>query len=204
MTILGPILLAVLILLPVYLSEVSTSLKKVAVLDETGWFYQKFHNQGNVHFYYVDKNVRQARAEALAKGDLLLYIPLPELNIPENAELFSTKQPGLFLRSYIKTVMKSVVENKKLLAQGINPEVIKSVKANINLVTINDKSNRGRYRKTGQHGCRNGTGYFFGDSHLHVCFYVRSTGYERGDGRKTKPHCGSDYLFGEAFSADAG
>ncbi len=136
MTILGPILIAALVILPVYLSEVSTSMKKVAVLDETGWFYQKFHSQGNIQFYYVNENVQQAKAEALAKGNLLLYIPLPELNLPENAELFSIKQPGLFLRSYIKTVMRNVVENKKLLAKGINPEVIKSVKANINLITI--------------------------------------------------------------------
>ncbi len=136
MTILGPILLAALILLPVYLSKVGTSKIKVAVLDETGWFYQKFHNQGDVQFYYVNNNVQQAKAEALAKGDMLLYIPLPKLNLPENAELLSLKQPGLFVRTYIKTVMKQVVEDKKLLANGIDPNVIKSVKAHINLITI--------------------------------------------------------------------
>ncbi len=136
MTILGPILMATLMLLPVYLSEVGTSMKKVAVLDETGWFFQKFHNQTDIQFYYVDKNVEQAKAEALTKGDMFLYIPLPKLNLPENAELFSIKQPGLFVRTYIKTVMKQVVEDKKLLAKGIDPNVIKSVKAHINLVTI--------------------------------------------------------------------
>ncbi len=136
MTILGPVLMAALIILPVYLVENTTSTEKVAVLDETGWFFQKFHNQEDIHFYYVDKNVEQAKAEALAKGDMLLYIPLPQLNLPENAELFSIKQPGLFVRSYIKTVMKQVVEDKKLLAKGIDPNVIKSVKSHINLITI--------------------------------------------------------------------
>ncbi len=136
MTILGPVLMAALIILPVYLAESGTSMEKVAVLDETGWFYQKFHNQEDIQFYYVDKNVQQAKAEALAKGDMLLYIPLPKLNLPENAELFSIKQPGLFVRSYVKTVMKQVVEDKKLLAKGIDPNVIKSVRAHINLVTI--------------------------------------------------------------------
>jgi ABC-2 type transport system permease protein len=136
MTILGPVLMAAFVILPVYLAENSTSLEKVAVLDETGWFYQKFHDQENVQFYYVDKDVEQAKAEALAKGDMLLYIPLPRLNLPENAELFSIKQPGLFVRNYIKTVMKQVVEDKKLLAKGIDPNMLKSVKAHINLVTI--------------------------------------------------------------------
>ncbi len=135
MTILGPVLMAALVILPVYLAESTSSTEKVAVLDETGWFFQKFHNRGDVHFYYVDKDLQRAKAEALAKGDMLLYIPLPELNLPENAELFSVKQPGLFAKSYIKTVMKQVVEDKKLLAKGIDPNVIKSVKAHINLIT---------------------------------------------------------------------
>jgi len=136
MTIIGPILMAALVILPIYLAENTTSMVKVAVLDETGWFFQKFHNQEDINFYYVNENVEQAKAEALAKGDMLLYIPLPELNLPENAELFSIKQPGLFVRSYVKTVMRQVVEDKKLLARGIDPNVIKSVKAHINLVTI--------------------------------------------------------------------
>ncbi len=136
MTILGPVLMAALMILPIYLAESSTTKENVAVLDETGWFYQKFHDQGEVHFYYVDKNVAQAKADALAKGDMLLYIPRTQLNVPENAELFSMKQPGLFVRNYIKNVMKQVVEDKKLLAKGIDPNVLKSVKAHINLVTI--------------------------------------------------------------------
>jgi ABC-2 type transport system permease protein len=136
MTILGPLLMAALIILPVYLAQKTSSSVKVAVLDETGWFYQKFHSQDNMQFYYVDKDVEQAKSEALVKGDMLLYIPLPKLNLPENAELFSIKQPGLNVRNYIKSVMKQVVEDKKLLAKGIDPNVLKSVKAHINLVTI--------------------------------------------------------------------
>ena len=38
--------------------------------------------------------------------------------------------------SYIKSVMRKVIENEKLKAQGIDPEVLKSAKANINLSTI--------------------------------------------------------------------
>ncbi len=136
MTLLGPLLMAALVVLPVYLAENSTSNVNVDVLDETGWFFQKFHDQENLHFHYVDKNVEQAKADALAKGNMLLYIPLTRLNLPENAELFSVKQPGLFVRNYIKTVMKQVVEDKKMLAKGIDPNVLKSIKAHIHLVTI--------------------------------------------------------------------
>jgi len=67
---------------------------------------------------------------------LLLYIPKTELNIPVFAELFSTKQAGLSVTAYIKSVMKREAENKKLLSSGIDPEVIKSSKVKIKLSTI--------------------------------------------------------------------
>ncbi|HPS84563.1 MAG TPA: ABC transporter permease, partial [Bacteroidales bacterium] len=44
MTILGPILMAALFVVPVYLSNVSDQHKKIAVLDETGLFQNKFPN----------------------------------------------------------------------------------------------------------------------------------------------------------------
>ncbi len=137
MTVLGPLLMAAIVILPAYLAEIGeTTTKKVDVLDETGWFYQKFKDQEKIKFFYVNDDFETAKQKALLTGNMLLYIPRPQLNIPVNAELYSAKQPGLNVRTYIKTVMKRVVENKKLLASGIDPEIIKASKVNINLVTI--------------------------------------------------------------------
>ncbi len=126
------------IILPALLSEWSeTGEKRVAVLDETGLYFEKFKDQENLTFYYVYEDLDNEKDKALyKKGDLLLYIPLTQLSLPVNAQLFSTKQPGLNVTSYVKSVMKQVVEDEKLKAQGIDPEVIKSAKADINLSTI--------------------------------------------------------------------
>ncbi len=138
MTIIGPVLMAAMIILPAYLADWSEATeKRIAVLDETGWFYEKFKDQDNITFYYVNGDLASEKEIALTKnGDLLLYIPRTELNIPVNSELYSIKQPGLNVTSYIKSVMKQIVENKKLLASGIDPEIIKSSKVHINLSTI--------------------------------------------------------------------
>ncbi len=137
MTIVGPLLMASIVILPAYLSSWSNAAEKhIAVLDETGWFLNKFKNQDNITFYYVFDDLSKEKKEVLKNGDLLLYIPRTELNIPVNSVLYSVKQPGLNVTSYIKSVMKQIVENKKLLASGINPEIIKSSKVNINLSTI--------------------------------------------------------------------
>lgn len=138
MTILGPLLIAAMIILPAMLSEWSeTEEKRVAVLDETGLFFEQFKDQENIKFYHVFEGLENEKETALyEKDDILLYIPLTQLSLPVNAQLFSTKQPGLNVTSYIKSVMKRVIEDEKLEAQGIDPEIIKSLKANINLATI--------------------------------------------------------------------
>jgi len=137
MTLIGPILMAAMILAPVYLSEIASGkVTKVAVLDETGWFFEKFKDQDKIDFYYVNGDLKTEKTKALAKKDLLLYIPLPELNIPVSAQLFASDQPGLNVSAYIKSVMKNIVETKRLMAVGIDPKVIKETKTNINLITI--------------------------------------------------------------------
>ena len=137
MTIVGPVLMAAMIILPAYIADWSEATeKRVAVLDETGWFFEKFKDNENIRFYYVFGDFEMEKDEALSQGDLLLYIPQPELNIPVNCELYSTMQPGLNVTAYIRSVMKREVENRKLLASGIDPEVIKSSKVNIHISTI--------------------------------------------------------------------
>ncbi len=136
-TIIGPVLMAAMIILPAYINDwTEATEKKVAVMDETGWFFEKFKDQDNVEFYHVFGDFREEKDSAITNGELFLYIPKTELNIPVNSELYSTMQPGLNITAYIKSVMKNEVENKKLLASGIDPEIIKSSKVNVNLSTI--------------------------------------------------------------------
>lgn len=138
MTILGPVLMAALMILPAFLADWSEAThKSVAVLDETGWYYEKFKDQDNISFYHVHNDLETDKEKALyEKGHLLLYIPRTELSIPVYAELFSNGQSGLNLTTYIKSVMKREAESKKLLASGIDPELIKSSKVNIKLSNI--------------------------------------------------------------------
>ena len=138
MTFLGPLLMAALMIVPVVLATMQNiGEKNIAVLDETNWFIGKFEQDDNMQFHYVFDAVDSLKKQVLQeKYDLLVYIPRPELNIPVNAEIYSDRQIPLNVSSYIKNTMRKEVETKKLLASGIDPDVIKSAKATINLVTI--------------------------------------------------------------------
>ena len=141
-TFLGPIFFVALMIAPTLLalnSDKIESKKTIAVLDETGWFHQKFDNTEANTFIYCEETENIDSLKKLVFEDIydaILYIPGTSLNVPVNAKLFSDKQISMTLSSYIENTMKKEVENKKLLASGIDPDIVKSASTNINIMTI--------------------------------------------------------------------
>ena len=141
-TFLGPLFFAALMIAPTLLalnSDKIESKKSIAVLDETGWFYQKFANTETNTFVYRDEDENIDSLKKLVFEniyDAILYIPGTSLNIPVNAKLFSSKQLPMTLSSYIENTMKKEIEHKKLLASGIDPDIVKSANTNINISNI--------------------------------------------------------------------
>lgn len=138
MTFFGPVLMASLLLVPIWLASLSDiAERKIAVLDETSWFVGKFETGDNLAFAHIFDDFETGKKRVMdGTYDALLYIPAPEMNVPVNAELFSKRQITMNMRSYIRNTMKTEVENRKLLASGINPDLIKQAKTNINVITI--------------------------------------------------------------------
>ncbi len=106
MTILGPVLMAALFIVPVFLSQMTEGVKKVEILDETGWFLNKFENSDSFEFDYVFTDLETAKNNILSKkGYALVYIPKPDVSVPSTAVVFSEKQVSIDLKGYIRNVM---------------------------------------------------------------------------------------------------
>lgn len=116
MTVLGPLLMASVFVIPMYLATLSDGeMKVVSVLDETGWFYGKFTDTEEYLFRYTVNDLQTAKGEMLENNDYaLLYIPRRELTVPSSAILYSARQPGVDMKSYIRNVMSKEVETQKL------------------------------------------------------------------------------------------
>ena len=118
MTILGPLLMAALFIVPVYLATRSDEEKVVDVVDETGWFIQKFENNDNYKFVPLYTDLKTAKETMkISKDHALLYIPLTKVTVPSSAILYSDYQPSVNLKSYITGVMTREIENQKLAAE---------------------------------------------------------------------------------------
>lgn len=142
LTFLGPLFFAALMIAPSLLmlrSEKMESKKAIVVLDESSMFEGKIENTDANTFIYENEN---ANIDSLKKFvfdgiyDAFLYIPSTSLNIPVNAKLYSDKQIPMTLSSHIEREMKQVVEHQKLLASGIDPDIVKASKTSINVSTI--------------------------------------------------------------------
>lgn len=142
LTFLGPLFFAALMIAPSLImlrSEKMESKKAIVVLDESGMFEGKIENTDANTFIYENEN---ANIDSLKKFvfdgiyDAFLYIPSTSLNIPVNAKLYSDKQIPMTLSSHIEREMKQVVEHQKLLASGIDPDIVKASKTSINVSTI--------------------------------------------------------------------
>jgi len=126
MTILGPILMASLFVLPVYLASRQDDNQMISVLDETGLFFSKFENNENYTFIPVITDLQEAKETLTKQGNfLLLHIPATQLNIPDNAIIYSDKQPTLNLKGYISGVMSRELEKHKLAAE-IRKEILRN------------------------------------------------------------------------------
>ena len=118
MTILGPLLMAAIVIVPVYIATMSNELKTLSVIDETGFFYGKFKDSESIRFHYLISDIGSAKASFTKSGDYaLLYIPKTELTLPTSAVLYSKSQVNMNVKSYIKNVMGKRVEELKLEAK---------------------------------------------------------------------------------------
>lgn len=137
MTILGPIMMAALFIVPVYLAQIGGDSKIIQVVDETGLFIERFENTEQLTFKPLLTDIETAKELFPHSGnDALLYIPMTELSVPTSAFLYFNKQPTMIMRSHISTTMRREVESLKLAASGIDPDIMRSIKSSISLMTI--------------------------------------------------------------------
>ncbi|MCX6287407.1 MAG: ABC transporter permease [Bacteroidetes bacterium] len=148
MTILGPLLMAAIVIVPIYLATKGNELKTVAVIDQTGIFFEKFKDTDNIKFHYMVSDIGSAKANFRKSGDYaLLFIPKTEVSIPTNAILYAESNVSINIKSYIRNVMTKQIEDMKLEAKlkelqtdkehPVNVEdILRSVKTIIDVNTI--------------------------------------------------------------------
>ena len=139
MTLLGPLLLAAIYIIPILLALHADNEKRtIAVVDQSHWFERQFTDTKSQSFIMLDDISIDSTKKLVQTGryDIALFIPETQLNIPSSAVVYSMKQVPMSVEDHIKDVMKNEIQVQKLLANGVDPEILESIKTNVNLSVI--------------------------------------------------------------------
>jgi ABC-2 type transport system permease protein len=140
MSIVGPLLLGALMVVPVWLATMNDDTKQIEVLDESGLFAGSFKANEDSEFIPVGGSLAQAKAAFLKQEEheALLYIPRTvSLEQPRGIQLFGASNPSLKLQSDIQKLLEKQIEERKFKASGIDKEVLDKIETDIKIGTVN-------------------------------------------------------------------
>ncbi|MEX1187670.1 MAG: ABC transporter permease [Bacteroidia bacterium] len=143
MTILGPLLIAAIGIIPVWLAKSNETIRKVQVLDETGITEGQLQSNSNIIFTYLNTSLKEAQ-ENLKNSDTyaLIFIPAEQddnlLATQNNIKLYSREQVSLNVKIYIENQIEKQIERALLKSQGVDKELVASIEksVNVNMKTI--------------------------------------------------------------------
>lgn len=116
----------------------STDTKEVLVLDESGLMKEGFKDSKNVKFNFTNSPIEEAKQEfELGNNSALLHIPPDVVDNPRSVRIYARKNVSLELKSKLENYIEGQIEDMRLRAAGITPEVIAEAKVNVSAQTIN-------------------------------------------------------------------
>lgn len=141
MTILAPILMAALIIVPtVLMATQEMDYKKIAVIeDNSDLFRGAIKNSNTLEFVYVDNvkvdDLKKTFEQAGYYG--ILYISSELVNTPNAIQLISKKQPPIADLQYMENLLEKEIEKQKLMAYNIEnlDEIMRNVESNVSIQT---------------------------------------------------------------------
>lgn len=116
MSLVGPILIAALMIVPAWLATREEDSQKVEVIDESGLFINELKNTDEINFEHTFRSLAEAQEDLNNKGayTAVLHIPKVIVTLPETAQIFYKDKPKGSSIRYMEGQIAKTIENKKL------------------------------------------------------------------------------------------
>ncbi len=175
MTVLGPILFAALMIVPVWIATLEDQEeKRIAVIefdndgrpvpDSLMQLRNVFKNKPLLTFEYLD-GMKMQQAEAFVKEGAYFGIIAVRHRVlfsgdEVSVELLAQKHPSMGIELHITNSIEEFLHDNKLLVYNVPPQVIKSLKTNVTLVT--KRADKDGFVKQGDQNIKRAVGYASG------------------------------------------
>tara|TARA_R110001592_G_scaffold63785_1_gene195662 strand:- start:1331 stop:2641 length:1311 start_codon:yes stop_codon:yes gene_type:complete len=136
MTLVGPLLIAALMIVPAWLALKDKDIQIVEVIDETGQFINQFESTETLQFDHQFMNIEKAKEEFYdTKYTSILYINSTDKNA--EVEMFYKKQPGVSTIKQIENTIESAINTLELKNKfNITKDQLEQTKSSITVKTI--------------------------------------------------------------------
>ncbi|MBC8265487.1 MAG: ABC transporter permease [Flavobacteriales bacterium] len=133
MTILGPLLMAGIIILPTYLAMQGHDERIIALHERDDFFSSKLIDSDNLHFVKIpDQEVNSIKADFSSTP----YYALLDIKDAENFTLYANQQVSLSVQSEIEGKLSDIIQREKLKLAGIDLQIMEGVTTDIEVETI--------------------------------------------------------------------
>ncbi|MFT4031710.1 MAG: ABC transporter permease [Siphonobacter sp.] len=137
-TFLTPILITAIYAIPALLYFAGSDQKTIEILDESGLFHEKFKNDKEYRFNFIQTPLAQAKESLKTKKvSALTYIPKTIVDQPNGLQIFAEKTVSLGLKNDIENIVQTEVRNQRLKRAGIDTQIIEDNRVNVNASTYN-------------------------------------------------------------------
>ncbi len=137
-TILAPMGIALITILPIIMSNVSTEKTSIGVIDKSNLFFEKLQSDKSLEFIYLNEDYEKAKQDFASAGlNGILYIS-PDFNMYEGTgvEYYSKDQLGLKTQSNIEAQMSKITRELKLAKIDITPDMIDQLSKDVRVKSI--------------------------------------------------------------------
>jgi ABC-2 type transport system permease protein len=135
MTVLGPILMAALLIAPIWFSTLNdTSKKEIEIFDKTGKYSGAFKNTENLSFVFVHEHDDNIRKSAFLNSERYALLTILD-TVSFNFDLFSLKSPDLSVKEQISSMLRRYIEQENLKRMGVDKKAIDAAMPEITINT---------------------------------------------------------------------
>ncbi len=131
MTIVGPLLMAALIILPVYLANESQEIRAIAIEEDGFEFSNQLEDTEFLHFSKIPNHEASLLKTNFEESSYYALLHIEQ----ENFTLYSNQQISLSVSNSVKSQLEKIIEHQKLRDAGIDLIILAEAESTVKIVT---------------------------------------------------------------------
>ena len=131
MTIVGPLLMAALLIVPTYIANESQERRAIAIQEEGFEFSNQLEDTDFLHFIKIPDEEAALLKEGFVESAYYALLHIEE----ENFTLYSDQQISLSVSNGIETQLEQIIEHQKLKDAGIDLRILEEAESTVNITT---------------------------------------------------------------------